>query len=183
MRGLPSRAMIPARVLSAVLLLGVPATPVLAQSAPAADRPFLFSVTAPQRVEPGASVYLDTGAGERSFDLVQGTEPEQRIGVQAFVGHRLTLLARVGFGSGVETTQASQQGELLYGIVQSPDRQTSVAIGGGMRHESQGVNVLLARLAAGRSFSAWRLDGNALVEKPFSTGRDAVDLITTFGAA
>jgi hypothetical protein len=43
--------------------------------------------------------------------------------------------------------------------------------------------VLLGRLAAGRSLSAWRLDGNALFEKPFSTERDAVDLITSFGVS
>jgi hypothetical protein len=50
-----------------------------------------------------------------------------------------------------------------------------------MRHESAGINVLLGRVAAGRSFDAWRLDGNALFERPFSVGRDTVDLITTVG--
>jgi hypothetical protein len=68
-------------------------------------------------------------------------------------------------------------------IVRAPQSHGSLALGLGVRHESAGVNVLLGRLAAGRSFNAWRLDGNALFEKPFSTGRDAVDLITSFGVS
>ncbi len=56
-----------------------------------------------------------------------------------------------------------------------------MAVGGGVRHEAPGVNVLLARVAAGRGFGTWRMDGNALFEKPLSIGRDAVDLITTVG--
>ena len=68
-------------------------------------------------------------------------------------------------------------------MLQSPSRQASLAIGLGVRHEAQGINVLLGRVAAGRSVDAWRFDGNALFEKPYATGRDAVDLITTFGVA
>jgi len=85
-----------------------------------------------------------------------------------------------GDGGGV---RASQQGEVLYSVLQSPSRQASLAFGRGVRHEAQGINVLLGRVAAGRSVDAWRFDGNALFEKPYATGRDAVDLITTFGVA
>jgi hypothetical protein len=67
--------------------------------------------------------------------------------------------------------------------MQSPDTEGSLAVGLGMRHEINGVNVLLGRVAAGRSFSAWRLDGNALFERPYAVGRDSVDLITSFGVA
>lgn len=66
---------------------------------------------------------------------------------------------------------------MLYGVVHAPTVEGSLAVGLGIRHESAGVNVLLGRVVAGRSFNAWRLDGNALFEKPFSIGRDAVDLI------
>jgi hypothetical protein len=73
---------------------------------------------------------------------------------------------------------------VLYSLLRSPARQGSVAVGVGMRHEVGGVNVLLGRIAAGRRFTdAWRLDGNAVFEKPFSAERDAVDLITTLGVA
>jgi hypothetical protein len=180
-----SASSIARRVLFAagVCLLAAAAEAQPASVAAPLDRPFLFSVSASGDATRRAAVYVDTGVGERAFDLVQGDEPEQRIGVQAALGSRLTLLARIGVASDGGSVRASQQGELLYGVIQSPVRQTSLAIGMGMRHESQGINVLLARIAVGRSFQAWRLDGNALLEKPFATGRDAVDLITTLGVA
>jgi hypothetical protein len=40
-----------------------------------------------------------------------------------------------------------------------------------------------ASVAAGRALASWRIDGNALVEKPYSAGRDPIDLITAFGAS
>jgi hypothetical protein len=183
MRSLPFTAMRHA-LLSAVFA-GITVTPasVLAQSAASVDHPFLFSVATPATGQRQASVYVDTGAGERAFDLVQGDEPEQRIGVQASLSSRLTLLARLGVASDGSGVRASQQGEVLYSVLQSPSRQASLAIGLGVRHEAQGINVLLGRVAAGRSVDAWRFDGNALFEKPYATGRDAVDLITTFGVA
>ena len=154
-----------------------------AQAAPAADRPFLFSVSTPRSDTRQASVFVDTGVGERSFDLVQGEEPEHRIGLQASLGHRLTLVARVGVSDSRTGVRASQQGELLYSVLHAPGRQASLAVGLGVRHEAQGVNVLLGRVAAGRGLGEWRLDGNALFEKPYAAERDAVDLITTFGVA
>jgi hypothetical protein len=168
---------------AALLGIAVSAAPADAQPAVPTPHAFLFSVAAPPSASRQASVYVDTGVGERAFDLVQGEEPEQRLGVQATLGSRLTLLARVGVASDGSGVRASQQGELLYSVAQSPARQASLAIGVGVRHEAQGVNVLLGRVAAGRTFQAWRLDGNALFEKPYATGRDAVDLITTVGVA
>jgi hypothetical protein len=44
-----------------------------------------------------------------------------------------------------------------------------------------GVNVLLARLVAGRHTDTWQLDGNLLFQKPLAADRDAVDLITSIG--
>jgi hypothetical protein len=154
-----------------------------AQSSAAADRPFLFSVSTPRSDTRQASVFVDTGIGERSFDLVQGEEPEHRIGLQASFGHRLTLVARLGVSDSRTGVQSSQQGELLYSVLHAPARQASLAIGLGVRHEAQGVNVLLGRVAAGQALGEWRLDGNALFEKPYAAERDAVDLITTFGVA
>ena len=171
-------------VLAAMLVgLCAPAGPAAAQSTAPTSSAFLFSVTAPASGSRQASVYVDTGAGERAFDLVQGDEPEQRLGVQASLGSRLTLLARIGVAGDGSGVRASQQGELLYGLVRSPAHQASLAIGLGVRHEAQGINVLLGRIAAGRTFQAWRLDGNALFEKPYAADRDAVDLITTVGVA
>jgi hypothetical protein len=172
-------------VFAALALLVSIAVPAAAQPVASADRPFLFSVSTARSDSRQASLFLDTGFGERAFDLVQGDAPEHRLGLQASLGHRLTLVARVGVadadhGGGV---RSSQQGELLYSVIHAPARQASIAVGLGVRHEAQGVNVLLGRVAAGRGFGPWRLDGNALVEKPYAAARDAVDLITTLGVA
>jgi len=147
------------------------------------DRPFLFSVSTMPTDGRRATVHLDSGFGERAFDLTASDRPEQRFGIQAALGHRLTFVGRIGLASDDRDLRSSQQGEMLYSLVQSPTSEGSLALGMGMRHETNGVNVLLGRVAAGRSFSAWRLDGNALFEKPFDIGRDSVDLITSFGIA
>src|SRR4029077_4392016 len=41
----------------------------------------------------------------------------------------------------------------------------------------------LARAVAGRESETWRLHGNLLLQKPLSSARDAIDLITTVGGA
>jgi hypothetical protein len=176
--------MVNARIVSAFLLLvAMNASSLAAQSTTTQDRPFLFSISTPRTEKPHASVHVETSFGERPFDLTEGDRPEQRIGVQASIGHRLTFLARVGVVSERSSAQTSQQGEVLFNVLQSPGHHASVATGLGIRHEPQGVNVLLGRVAAGRTFTAWRVDGNALFEKPLSVDRDAMDVITTFGVA
>jgi hypothetical protein len=170
-----------------VVLIGLAGASAAAQDQPPAepiqDRQFLFSVSTPPAETRHATVHLDSGVGERAFDLTDSDRPEQRFGIQAAIGNRLTFLGRIGLSSDERDLRSSQQGELLYNLVQSPRSHGSLAVGFGMRHESAGTNVLLGRVAAGRSFSAWRVDGNALFEKPYSIGRDAVDLITTFGVS
>ena len=56
-------------------------------------------------------------------------------------------------------------------------------MGGGVLHEADGVNVLLARLVAGHEGTGTRLHGNLLFQKPLAEGRDHVDLITSMGWA
>ena len=167
-----------------VIGLGLGATSAAAQvkSVPVQDRQFLFSISTLPTEVPHATVHVDSGFGERAFDVTDSDRPEQRIGIQATLGNRVTFLGRLGVSSDERDLRSSQQAELLFGILQSRKTQGSVAVGLGMRHESSGTNVLLGRVAAGRSFAAWRLDGNTLFEKPYATtGRDAVDVITTFG--
>jgi hypothetical protein len=149
-------------VTSAMLLVGLVTGPVAAQGPNAAqDRPFLFSISTPKTDTPHATAHLDTGFGE--FDVAQGNQPELRLGIQASVGSGFTFLGRVGLASDQREVRSSQQGELLYSVIQAPAHHGSLAIGMGMRHESAGVNVLLGRVAAGRTFTAWRVDGNALL--------------------
>ena len=165
--------------------IGLVATSAAAQvsSTPSQDRQFMFSVSTPPTDVPHVTVHLESGFGAGAFDATDSDRPEQRFGVQAAFGNRLTFLGRVGISSDKRDVRSSQQGELLFGVLQAVDTQASLAVGLGVRHESAGANVMLGRIVAGRSFAAWRLDGNALFEKPFSIGRDAVDLITTFGVS
>jgi hypothetical protein len=172
------------RCIETAMVVVVTAAPAGAQGHTSVeDRQFVFSVSTLPTQVPHATVQLDTGFGEGAFDVTDSDRPEQRLGVQAALGHRLTFLGRIGVSTSEGDVRSSQQGELLFSFLERPKTQGSFAMGVGMRHDSMGVNVLLGRIAAGRAFDAWRLDGNALFEKPFSTGRDAVDLITTFGVS
>jgi len=161
------------------------AVSIAAATAPASaqERPFVFSVSTQQTDTPRLTVHYDAGFGERAFDVVEGDQPEQRFGIQASLGHRLTFLARAGFAPDGRETRTSQQAELVYAVLHGAAASTNIAVGMGYRHESAGINVLTGRLAAGRRFDAWRVDGNALLEKPFSIGRDSIDLITSVGVA
>ena len=65
----------------------------------------------------------------------------------------------------------------------NPAGQVTLAAGGGMLHEPSGVNVMLARVVMSQNTPGWRLQGNLLFQKPFSSERDSVDLITSVGWA
>ncbi len=172
-------------IVGVLAALGLAAHGASAQDTPqqVQHRPFIFSVSTPPTEGGRATVHLESGFGARPFDVTESDRPEQRFGVQAALGHRLTFLGNIGVSSDDRDVRSTQQAELLYGVLQSSSSQASLAVGMGMRHESAGVNVLLGRVAAGRSFDAWRLDGNVLFEKPFAVGRDSVDLITSVGVA
>jgi hypothetical protein len=160
-----------------VVLTGAMATPAMAQ-----DRPFLFSTTtAPQEARPNVRFDYEVGVGERAFQSDTANQPEQRIGMQASTG-RLTLLARFGIIQVGSAYQSSQSAEALYSWL---GRETSftLAAGGGVQHEANGVNVLLSRVVAGRTTDATDLYGNVLFQKALSEGRDELDLITSVGWA
>ena len=155
-------------------LMAALAAPVAAQ-----ERPFLLSIATPRDTRPSVRFDYDAGIGERAFQSDLATRPEQRVGVQASRG-RLTLVARVGLATTGSSYQSAQSGEALYAFV-APGRGVAVAAGGGVLHEAGGVNVLLARVVAGHSTEVWNLQGNLLLQKPMSSGRDAIDLITSVG--
>jgi hypothetical protein len=156
---------------------------IIAIAAPAAaqERPFLFSVTTAEETKPAIRFDYDVGVGERAFQSDTANQPEQRIGVQASYG-RLTFLGRFGIAEVGSSYQSSQSGEALYSFLGAA-RPIALAAGGGVLHEADGVNVLLARVVAGRSTNASTLYCNLLFQKPLASDRDAVDLITSVGWA
>ena len=153
----------------------------MAVPAAAQERPFLFSIATATDAKPAVRFDYDIGIGERAFQSDVANQPEQRVGVQASSG-RLTFLARLGIAEVGGSYQSSQSGEALYSILR-PSSHVELAAGGGVLHEAGGVNVLLARVVAGRNTDSWRLDGNLQFQKPMSSERDALDLITSVGWA
>ncbi len=146
-----------------------------------AQQPFVFSVATGATERPRSVVY-DTGFGERPFDVsADAGRLEQRIGLQASLGRRMMLLAHVGVSPDEQDTRVSQRAELVMTLRDRGPGSLSFAAGGGMRHESAGVNVLIGRVATGRSVRGSRLQANIVFEKPLSAGRDRIDLITSAG--
>lgn len=162
-------------VCSALILAAIPAS--------AQERPFLFLTTTSEATKPAARFDYDVGLGERAFQRDSSSQPEQRVGVHVTLG-RLTFLGRFGISDVGSSYHSSQSGEALYSLI-APGRQIALAAGGGMLHEAEGVNVLLARVIAGRNTNTSRLYGNLLFQKPLSNRieRDAVDLVTSIGWA
>jgi hypothetical protein len=156
---------------------------IVATAVPAAaqERPFLFSVTTAAEAKPALRFDYDVGVGERAFQSDITNQPEQRLGVQASSG-RVTLVARFGIAEVGSSYQSSQSGEALYSFF-GQGRPIALAAGGGLLHEAGGVNVLLMRVVAGRSTTSSHLYGNALFQKPLSSERDTVDVITSVGWA
>jgi hypothetical protein len=156
---------------------------IVAAVAPASaqERPFLLSVAPASEAKPTVRFDYDVGIGERAFQSDTANQPEQRIGLQASHG-RLTLLARLGIAEVGSSYQSTQSGEVLYSLI-DPQSHAALAAGGGLLHEADGVNVLLARVVAGHNAASWRLQGNVLFQKPMSSERDAVDLVTSVGWA
>jgi len=150
-------------------------------AAHAQDRPFVFSLTtATDTAKPAVLVDYDVGFGEQTFHSDTANGPEQRVGVQASIG-RWTLVGRLGLTSAQDTYQTSQQGEALFSLLMPSTSAIALAVGGGLLHEAGGVDVLLARVVAGRTFERSRLQGNVLFQIPQSSARDAVDVISTVG--
>jgi hypothetical protein len=164
------------RVLIIAFFIAATAAPASAQ-----ERPFIFSIVTESESKPAVRFDYDVGVGERAFQSDISNQPEQRIGVQASHG-RLTFLGRLGIAEVGSSYQSSQSGEVLYSML-GRTNQAALAAGGGVLHEAGGVNVLLARVVAGHNADSWRLQGNVLFQKPMSSERDALDLITSVGWA
>jgi len=156
---------------------------VLASSARAVaqDRPFVFSLTtAPTTETMQIRADIDVGAGDGAFRSSQSNGPEQRVAVQLSKG-RLTVIGRFDLASSPSTSSTSYEtSQAAEALVSFGSKRLAVAAGGGVLHEATGVDVLLARVVAGRETDAWRAHGNMLLQAPISsTGRDAVDVLTT----
>jgi hypothetical protein len=154
----------------------------VAANAAAQDRPFLFSVaTPPATSESSFRLEYDVGAGERMFQSGTDSQPEQRVAAQAS-WRRLTVIGRFGVIAVSDApNRSTQSGEMLVSLFDQRQTGISMAAGGGVQREPDGVTVLLARLTAAHDAVAWRLHGNVLLQKPLDPTRDTLDLAFTSG--
>ena len=153
--------------------------------AAAQDRPFVFTIATAAgaaAAKPQVRIDYELGMGDQAFHQQTANGPEQRFGVQATSG-RITFIGHVGVARETGTYQSSQQGEVLVSLLPRSAARFAIAAGGGVLHEAGGANVLLGRIVAGHEGALTRAFGNLLVQKPFATGRDAIDVITSFGWA
>jgi hypothetical protein len=158
----------------------------LAETAPAQDRPFGFTVTTGTSVATTGSegrswtTYYDAGYAERTAEPFGYDGVEQRFGVQGRLGGGFTVLGQVGLGLGADATRSSQQAELLKDLL-GPKSGLRLAVGLGARREWEGTSAALARVCLGWSHGGSLFSGNVLLERPFGSGRDAVDVLITVG--
>ncbi len=147
--------------------------------------PYLY-VVSPSWLEDG-DVYFsyDAAFGLRSVRPFGEDGVEQRVGVIYGLSDRVSLVATAGawVEAGSAVHLGSLQAEVMADLVRGRSPLSGVSVGAGFLREYLGVNVLLARVAAGSSWRRWLIHGNALLEKPFAKNRDPVDLITSAGCS
>jgi hypothetical protein len=163
------------RLLLALVLL-IAAVPVRAQ-----DRPFLFTFTPASAERPGFFLQYAAAYGKQTFEPLGSDAVEQSIGVQANISADWTVLGHLGVAMHDATSRSSQHVELLGRILNARDHVVDLRAGAGIRHEYSGTNVLLVRGSVGRRFSSFMTYGNILLERPFSSDRDGVDVMLTLG--
>ena len=152
-------------------------------AAEAQVRPFVFTVTtAPTQGSERWTVQYQAGYSERAAPAFANDGLEQRVGVQGDLGAGFTLLGSFGVASldAQAATSTTQDAEVLKDLF-GPERSFRVAAGAGLRREWEGTTTLLGRISLGRTFEASSLFANLRFERPFETGRDTLDLITTAG--
>jgi hypothetical protein len=153
----------------------------VSRAASAQDQPFVFTLTNPAVASP-APVRVDSMLPDQAFTLYDGDRPETRAGVQVNLGSKLTVFGRVGTPlDRYDIRGTTQQTEALVRITDGGRGSTAISVGSGVRREADGTNVWLGRAIVGRTFARSQVYGNVLIEKAFGRGRDAADLVTSFG--
>jgi hypothetical protein len=163
------------RLLLAILIL------LTAGTGRAQDRPFLFTFTPASAERPGVFLQYAAAYGKQTFEPLGGDAVEQSLGVQANISADWTLLGHLGVALHDATSRSSQHAELLARVLNARDHVVDLRAGAGIRHEYSGTNVLLVRGSVGRRFTSFMTYGNILLEKPFASDRDEVDVMLTLG--
>jgi len=109
---------------------------------------------------------------------------EQRVGTVYGISKRINLsaVASAVVDNGKSTTLGAAQVELMADLMPKTKSGLALSAGAGWLREYQGVQTALARAALSWQKPKWRLDANALLQKPFAENRDAVDVLFSLGA-
>jgi hypothetical protein len=138
-----------------------------------AQQPFFFVMTTPEaRASESHTEALALFAGQRLDPL---TGVATRFGRLALVGLEDSRFVR-------EDSRHVRQTELLADLSR-PSATFHVAVGGGLRRESNGVNVLLTRLVIEKAAPRSRMIANVVLERPLSGDRDEMDVMTSLGVS
>ena len=143
--------------------------------------PFLFTLTPLEEKSQPAFIHYDASYAQDAFEPFSGNGVEQNLGLRADLGEMFTVHAQLGLALGDGSSSTSQHAELLARVLKSGDLGVDLMAGAGVRHEYSGTNVLLGRFVLGRMFTSWQLYGNILLEKPLTSDRDNIDLMTIAG--
>lgn len=143
--------------------------------------PFLFA-TQPPAIGARAVTALDAGYNVRAFEPVAGERLEPRAVAAIALSPSWSIQGQIGAASTLDhRTRVSDQFELMV----TPIRVGAASFGSslGLRHEYSGASVGLLRAVGARSTERSALAADVLIEHPFVSGRDAVDIVTTVAAS
>lgn len=143
-----------------------------------AQSPFLFASI--PNIGARIVTAIDAGYSARAFEPVAGERVEPRAAAAVALSSLFALQGQISAASTVDhQTRVSDQMELMV----TPRRSGALSFGAalGVRHEYTGTSVALARAVGSRTSDYSALIADVLIEHPFASGRDAVDVITTVG--
>ncbi|HWZ04304.1 MAG TPA: hypothetical protein VNX40_11890 [Mucilaginibacter sp.] len=146
-------------------------------------QPFLYTINALNPAARHWSLNYSGGYGQYTVTPLGFDGVDQNVAVKGYLGNRFTMLATMGVGFGTGgNTQTFQQAEIFKDFIGGKNASgfrfgTSLGV---IREFSNDI-VALSRFNAAYENFAWKLAGNARVEKAFSADRDEFDVISSFG--
>lgn len=182
----PVRAIILGIAAGALALTTFGPVPAMANTTPGiATRPFQFTITAPTSARPWF-LHYDLGYADRATEAVALDGVEQTVGVEGPLPWGFRMLGRValGFEDGNEDEYAWHV-ELLHNLIGSTADPEAfhLAFGAGVRRDWEETFVAIGRAVAGKQLGDWNVSGNVVLEKPFASERDELDIITTLATS
>jgi len=146
-------------------------------------QPFLFTINTLNPAARGWSVNYSGGYGERTVTPLGYDGVDQNVAFKGYLGAKFTMLASMGIGFGSNgDIRSLQQAEVLRDFI-GGNEPIGFRAGAslGFRREFNNDKVALSRITAAYDNLNWKLGANVRFEKAFDKGRDALDVISSFG--